>query len=604
MGRHLLLAALAISSVAVAASPDGAALYKQRCAACHDHPSDRVPSRDVLAKRAPEDVMKALTVGAMKEQGAGLSNDEMRSLAVLLTGKEPGTSAEPAADANLCAANAIGSFAMGGPEWNGWGRDVENSRYQPKPGLKSDEVPKLKVKWTFAYPGKLTYGQPTIMGGRVFVTTDAGKIYSLDARTGCTIWTIDVHSGVRTAISIGAMPKASKSKYAAYFGDEHTIVHAVDAATGAELWQTKLDEHPLARIAGSPVLYKDRIYVPLSSWEEGVAMNLKYECCKFRGSVAALDAYSGKLLWKTYSITDPPKPFKKNSVGTDMYGPAGAAIWSAPTLDVKRKVVYAGTGNSYTDVETNTANAILAIDAETGSLKWANQVTAHDNFLVGCYMPGAGNCPKPVGPDVDFGSSPILRTLPNGKQVILAGQKSGMLYALDPDQRGKTLWEKKIGEGSALGGIEWGPAADDENVYVAISDVIPKAGKQPGGITALKIATGEEVWHTPAPKPVCTWGRKGCNSAQSAAVTAIPGVVFSGSLDGHLRGYSTKDGAIVWDFDTGQPFETVNHVKATGGSIDAAGPTVANGMLYVNSGYGRFVGQPGNVLIAFSVDGN
>ena len=278
-------------------------------------------------------------------------------------------------------------------------------------------------------------------------------------------------------------------------------------------------------------------------------------------------------------------------------------MWSAPTLDLKRKVVYAATGNSYTDVEQDTANAILAFDANTGRLLWSNQVTPRDNYLVGCFIPGVGNCPSPVGPDVDFGSSPILRTIDGGKSLLLAGQKSGVLYALDPDQNGKIVWQQKLGEGSPLGGIEWGPAADNEQVYVAISDVMPKAGKVPGGITALKIATGERVWHTPAPKVTCSFGAKGCSPAQSAAVTVIPGVVFSGALDGHLRGYNTKDGAILWDFDTGIAFDTVNGVPAKGGSIDAAGPTLAGGMLFLNSGYGRFVGAGGNVLLAFTPDG-
>ena len=234
---------------------------------------------------------------------------------------------------------------------------------------------------------------------------------------------------------------------------------------------------------------------------------------------------------------------------------------------------------------------------------WSNQVTPKDNFLVGCSKPGVGNCPEEAGPDYDFGSSPILRTLKNGKRVLLAGQKSGVIHALDPDQLGKILWQYKAGEGSALGGIEWGPAADDEQVYVAISDVIRKPGKAPGGITALKIATGEKVWHTPAPKVECSWGRGSCSAAQSAAVTVIPGVVLSGAMDGHMRGYSTKDGSIVWDFDSGIEFATVNGVKAKGGSFDAAGPTVAGGMMFLHSGYGRIIGQGGNVLLALTVDG-
>jgi len=284
-----------------------------------------------------------------------------------------------------------------------------------------------------------------------------------------------------------------------------------------------------------------------------------------------------------------------------MYGHDGGAIWSAPTLDLKRKVIYVGTGNSYTDVPTGHSDAIIAFELKTGKLKWVNQLTPKDNFLVGCRQPGVGNCPEDAGPDYDFGSSPILHTLPGGKQVILAGQKSGVVYALDPDHEGKILWQVRLGAGGALGGIEWGFAADEQNVYVPVADV-SGPGRKPG-ITALSSATGKLLWHVPAPPANCSWGTVRCNNSQSAAATIIPGVVFSGTVDGHLRAYSTKDGTIIWDYDTAQPIATVNAGQTRGGAVDGGGPTIANGILYTNSGYGRIVGQPGNLLLAFTVDG-
>ncbi len=586
-------------SIGVAAPPDGSAVYGVRCAMCHEQKSDRMPARQDLAKLTPEEVVKALTTGAMKAQGSALSDEDKRAVASYVTGKEFGHVATIAEASNNCADDG-GAIDLKSPGWNGWGNGAEQPHYQPQPGLTAADVPKLQLKFAFGYTGNITYGQPSVIGNRLYVTSAAGKVTALNAKSGCTYWSFDAGSGVRTAVSVGPMPKGA---YAAYFGDEKTYVHAVDARTGKTIWKTQLDEHPLARIAGSPVLYKNRIYVPVSSWEEGAGMNPKYECCKFRGSINALDATTGKLLWKTYTITDPPKPFKVNSAETQMYGPAGAAVWSSPTLDTKRKVLYVATGNSYTDVETTTANAVLAVDMETGSIKWANQVTPKDNYLVGCMKPGFGNCPSPVGPDVDLGATPIIRTLANGKQVVLAGQKSGILYALDPDQRGKILWQKKLGAGSPLGGIEWGFAADASQVYVAIADAVAPPDQAKPGLTALKISTGEDVWHAPSPKPECAWGKSRCAGGQSQAVTAMPGAVFSGGLDGHLRAYSTTDGSVLWDFDTGTAFETVNGVRANGGSLDAGGPTIANGMLYVNSGYGRFAGHSGNVLLAFSVGG-
>ena len=301
-------------------------------------------------------------------------------------------------------------------------------------------------------------------------------VYCLNAKTGCTYWQLDggTTGRSRTAISVGPMPaEGSARRFAAYYCDQSAFVNAVDAETGKPIWKTKVDEHPLARLTGAPVLHRDRIYVPVSSVEEVPGRNEKYECCKFRGALVALDAYTGRILWKNHSIQEPLTPFRKNDAGTQQYGPAGGAIWSTPTIDLKRKVIYVATGNSYTDADTKGTDAIIAFDMETGQIKWSNQVTPRDNYLVDCWPKPTGNCPREPGPDVDFGASPILRTLPDGRQVILAAQKSGFVYALDPDSKGKILWKVKVGEGGALGGVEWGHAADDQNVYAAISDVVP-----------------------------------------------------------------------------------------------------------------------------------
>jgi polyvinyl alcohol dehydrogenase (cytochrome) len=319
-----------------------------------------------------------------------------------------------------------------------------------------------------------------------------------------------------------------------------------------------------------------------------------YECCKFRGSVVALDAATGRQIWKSYSILDPPAPSRKSKTGTQLWGPAGAAIWSAPTVDPKRKLVYAATGNSYTDVDINTSDAILAFDMETGRLVWSSQVTAKDNFVM-----GKANLPDQPGPDYDFGSSPILRTLPNGKQIIIAAQKSSIIYGMDPDNKGKILWQTKLAQGGALGGVEWGHAVDDRQAYAGVSDRY----RGPGGLHAVKLDTGEKVWS------VAGTGTERCDQRQpscytfSAAISVIPGVLFAGGVDAHLRAYSTKDGTVLWDFDAQKPFDTVNGVQAKGGSFDAGGPVIAGGMVFTGSGYGQWGGFPGNVVLAFSIDG-
>ncbi|MBZ5619054.1 MAG: PQQ-binding-like beta-propeller repeat protein [Acidobacteriia bacterium] len=577
-----------------AAAPDGESLYKQRCATCHDgQPQARMPSHQELAARTPESIYRAMFEGAMMPQSAGLATEEGRAIARFLTGKEFGASA--GALAGKCA-TAPSPLHMSDADWNGWGYDRENTRYQPKPGLTAADVPNLKLKWAFAFEGDtVRAAQPAVVGNRVFTGSASGAVYSLDAATGCTWWKYDAGAMVRNAISIGQ----AGGKSIAYFGDVRSTVHALDLATGQLLWKVKVEDHPAARITGSPAFYGGRLYVPVSSIEEASAMLPTYECCKFRGSIVALDGATGKQIWKSFSVVDPPRPLAgKNAAGAQLWGPAGAAIWSAPTIDVKKKVLYVGTGNSYTNVSTPTSDAILAFDLETGSLLWSSQVLAKDNFTMGC---GRGaNCPEDRGPDHDFGTSPILRDLPDGKRVLVCGQKSGIVWGLDPDHRGKVLWQTRVGQGSALGGIEWGPTADLENAYVAVSDLLNRGEIRPGGLHALKLSTGEKIWTTPPPELHCTAGAKGCNSAQSAAISSIPGVVFSGSVDGHFRAFLAKTGEIVWDFNTARDFETVNGVAGKGGSLDSAGPVIAGGMVFTNSGYGMWAGLPGNVLLAFS----
>jgi polyvinyl alcohol dehydrogenase (cytochrome) len=591
-----LLLAAPSSLFAADAPPDGAALYKSRCAGCHEaaNPQGRTPKREELAAKTPEAILSAMFGGAMEIQAAGLSRDEGSAIARYLTGKEFSAIAEKVT--GMCGGPGK-KFALSSSDWNGWGAEVDNSRYQPKPGLAGEDVPKLKLKWAFGFPGDTrATAQPTVAGSRVFVGSASGTVYSLDGATGCVYWAYKADSGVRTSISIA---KLKSGNYAAYFGDLRASAYGVDAETGKELWKTKLEDHPAARITGAPVFYEGKLLVPLASLEEGSGRAPDYQCCTFRGSLASLDAETGKINWKSYSVLDPPKATKKSKVGTQLYGPAGAAIWSAPTVDAKRNLVYAATGDSYTDVDIHTSDAIVAFRLDTGVIAWVSQVTPKDNFIVGC--PASPNCPEDLGPDYDFGSSPILRDIGGGKQMIVAAQKSGVVWGLDPDQKGKVVWQTKIGAGSALGGIEWGHAADNENTYAAVSDVIVRKDAQPG-ISALKLATGEKVWSTPAPKVTCPTGQA-CIAAQSAAISVIPGAVFSGAMNGHFRAYSTKTGEIIWDFDTARPFDTVNQVQAKGGSINGSGPTIANGIVYTNSGYQGFGGSAGNVLLAFSVDG-
>lgn len=590
-----------------AARAAGEHLFAARCATCHDQPGSKAPGRAVLGALSVEDIAKTLLLGKMAAQATGLNLQEVGAIGVYLSHKA--VRPDPDASANLCKLPHA-PVDLKAAQWNGWGVDAANTRFQPKPGFAAAEIGKLKLKWAFSYTGAMVYGQPTVVGNTVFVTSQTGRVQALDALTGCTIWTYEAGAATRTAISVVAAPKGVAATSVAYLADEKARVHALDADTGRELWSTKIEDHKAALITGAPALYNGRLYVGVASSEE-VGATPPYPCCTFRGSVVALDAATGKQVWKTYTIAEAPKPYTKAPGGFMLYGPAGASVWSSPTIDVKAGRVYVGTGNSYSGAPTKSSDAVLALNLKDGRVLWTTQVAPDDNFVVGCYQvkppvcnygicngPGEGDCPQKVGPDDDFGASPILRTLPNGKRVLLAGAKSAIVYGIDPDAGGKVLWHTKVGVGGPAGGVEWGMAADGSRVYAATSDFAVTRPDLAGGLTAIDIATGKALWNA-VPHPVCAWGKDNCWGSQSQAVTALPGIVLSGSMDGHLRAYAAQSGQVVWDYDAGGVFDTVNQGKQSGGSFNHGGATVAGGMVFVNAGYGRFAGQNGHVLLAF-----
>jgi len=459
----------------------------------------------------------------------------------------------------------------------------------------------LTLKWAFGFPETTSaWAQPAVAGGRLFVGSQNGIIYGLDAMTGCTHWTYNARTGVRTAISIGELGDG----HALYFGDTGAVVYAIDAATGAELWTREVESHPAARITGAPTLHEGRLYVPVSSLEEAQAANQSYGCCTFRGSVVALDAATGDQIWKTYTIPTEPVQRGTGPDGTVLSGPAGAAIWGAPTIDAERGVLYVATGNAYTQPAAETSDAIVAFELDSGEIRWWNQLTPEDAFILGCGGNNA-NCPEDAGPDFDFGASPVLVTMSNGIDLLVIGQKSGMTYGLDPNRDGAIVWEYRAGVGSALGGIEWGFTVDGDNAYFAVSDVI---SPRPGGLSAVRLRTGEQVWRTEPPPPICaepgvrTGIMSGCDAALPGAISTIPGVVFSGSNDGGFRAHSAETGEVIWVYNTNREFETVNGVPAAGGSLNAAGPVIVDGMVYINSGYSFMGSRGGNVLLAFGLD--
>ncbi len=575
---------------AFAQSPDE--LFQTRCAQCHNAGNAvGAPLPDTLRQMSWQAILTALETGKMTGIGDTLSPAQREAISKFL-----GTAAsQPTLPSSKCS--AVPQRGKDGADWNGWS-DAANTRFQParSAGLTRFTTPKLKLKWAFGFPGVTTaFGTPTVFDGRVFVGAADGTVYSLDARTGCVYWTYAAVAGVRISPVLG--------NGSVYFGDLRGNVYALDAATGKQIWRTRADEHPLAVITGSPKLDSGRLYVPVSGRDESIAAtNPAYECCTFRGSVVALDAATGTRVWQAYTVLDVPKVTGQNKVGAKTWGPSGVAVWSSPTLDLQAKVIYAGTGVNYSNPPTETSDAIVAFDMDSGRLLWSRQFTNSDSYNFACVGQDKTNCPKDPFIDADLGNSGILRSLGGGKRILVASDKSGMVYGLDPDREGAILWKQKIASGGLNGGFMWGGASDDQGVaYLGISDFTAGKPEVGGGLVALQLATGKKLWTTPAPKPTCL-GIAGCSAAQPAPVTVIPGVAFLGSWDGHIRAYETKTGTIIWDFDTAQDFHSVNGVKAHGGSINSMAPTVAGGMLYITSGYSG-AAMPGNVLLAFSVDG-
>ena len=578
-----------VSAAPPAAGPNGETIFTQKCMLCHG-PGLRAPDLDQLRKLSAQHIFEALKTGAMQVQAASLSDAEKRIVADWIGSPQKRTER---GDLNPCKAKPTSTPASGA--WTGWSPDVTNTRFQPAAaaGLSASDIPKLELKWAFVFPGMNTAGtQPTVADGRLYTGSWDGMVYALDAASGCSYWTFKADSGVRTAIAtvngIGV------------FGDFRANVYAVDLATGKQVWKTKIESHSEARITASPLVWQDRVYVPVASLEEGAAEDPKYECCTFRGSLVALKLSDGSEVWKTYTIDEPPQRMGTNKEGTALYGPAGGSIWSAPTIDAKRNLVYITDGNAYTAPEPPTTEAVAALEIATGKRRWVKQLNSKDVWNGAC-MKGqnAANCPPETGPDYDFGAAPALITAADGREMLLAGQKSGMFYALNPDS-GDVLWQVRLGRGGVYGGIEWGFSVDSRFAYVPVSDRDVTSLDADGSLNAVDLGTGKAVWRTAPPPNSCKAHPDLCSIAQAAATTLIPGVIFSGSFDGHLRAYDTATGKIVWDYETDRPYEGINRVKGHGGSIASAGPTVVNGMVYQTTGYASYgLGMPGNVLLAF-----
>lgn len=572
----------------------GKALYAENCAGCHEGGVAKAPNTLWLEMMSPDAVLAAMNGGIMSQMAKNLSPTQRIQVAEYLA-RISLADYKPPPPPPSCPSATLASSTP--PAAVGWGHD--NSRFTPAAvaGLSKTDVPALKLKWAFAYPAAVrARSQPSIGWGTVFVGGHDGTLYAFDLETGCTRWTNRQSAEVRTAIVADAKTRRL------YFGDILGRAYAVDAMTGKTLWSVKIDDHPNATLTGTPTIGGGLLYVPVSSLEVTAAADPKYACCTFRGSVAALDPATGAVRWRAYSVPQPATPQGKTPVGTNILGPSGAPVWNSPTYDAKRGRVYFGTGQNYSSPADGNSDAVIAVDAKTGKRVWTTPFTKNDAWNVGC-MVGNDNCPKENGPDLDVAASPIL-TVAAGRQIIVAGQKSGVVHGVDPDS-GRILWRTRLGHGGTQGGVHFGMAAEGARVFVPINDMADTRdgrrydAKQAGpGLHAVDASSGRILWRAIA-RNQC--GKlSNCDPGISSAVSAMPGVVFAGHLDGQFRAYDSANGKILWSYDTKQQVPTVSGALGRGGGMSGPGAAISGGYVVVNSGYGLYYHMPGNLLLVFA----
>ncbi len=607
-------ASAAPEQVVPAGPHPGEAVYKAKCAACHDNPElTKAPSPAVLARLTPGHITNALITGIMAPQAVGLSSKDVSDVSNYL-GQGGGqddswttamTCTGARATPNLDAAPTVATF----------GFNTNNTRTldPAKVGLAGKDLTKLEPAWVIAFPNAITMrSQAAVVGNTLFlpVGESNNRLFAFDISDNqkpCIQWIYQGQQTLRTSAGFGTRQDGKK---VVMVGDMGGFVHMIDAVNGKELWAVHMGLFPASMSTGTPVLVGDKVIAPSSQYEIMLAANDSYECCKIHGGVVALDAMTGKRVWEGHTM-EQAKPIKDRGDGQMLWGPAGAPVWNSPSIDVARNRLYVGTGEANAAPAHHNTNAIMAFDLRDGSIKWSHQATADDVFNVGCGPKGGKlNCSADtVFRDVDFGASTIIAKSPTGQDLVLAGQKSGTVWAMNPDT-GAVVWRRDIGTGGPNGGIHWGIAADDTHVYAPISypgRSIPGQDVDPSlkpGLYAVNLKDGTIDWKFEA-APDCTDARKKfvprCNAlfGLSGAPTVIGDHIITGGLDGRVYMVEKKTGKLVWTFDTARDFDTLNGVKGNGGSVDNASIIAANGLVIMNSGYGLFGQGAGNVMIAF-----
>ncbi len=582
-----------------AADIDAETLYNQYCAVCHADPDDgRTPSRQALLGFNANSIHQSLTQGIMQPQAAALTDEQIIVLSEYLSN----STYNPMLTASVAVCDSeMPAFDLDqANNWNAWGNSLGNSRFQGAEGtnINAGNIDRLELVWAFGLEGaNVSRAQPTVISDTMILGSPSGTVYAMDIHSGCAYWTYSAIAEVRGSIPVGY--SESQDRFLAVVADATNRIQVLDARTGERLWWDDVDDNRYARSTGSPVIHEDRVFVPVSSTEVSAAGRPDHHCCTFRGNVAAYDINTGEKLWHTY-VMDEAKKVGENAIGNPVYAPSGAPIWQAPSVDPARNIVYAGTGQNYSRPTTETSNAVIAFDMDSGDMRWVFQTESDDAFTMACV---AGrdhpNCPD-AGPDVDIGAPILPVTLSDGRDMVVTGTKGAVIFGLDPDNEGEVLWKTRIGQGSPLGGVHWGMTHIGDTLFVPNAD--RTAGQvdfpQQPGLHAIDMKTGEILWYTPSPER-CAEGQQGCFDSYSAPATATADMVLAGSLSGVLFAHDPKTGEVIWEYDTRKSYDTVNGVEANGGSLDSTGPVLTGDYMIVNAGYATFGQIPGNVMLVF-----
>lgn len=521
----------------------------------------------------------------------------------------------------LSAALTGGSVSAASPstrdgDWATWQKDLVGSRHAAaEHRINNKNVKNLKLKWAFAYPktdiescdgcGPNTFvrSEPAVVGDTIYFGGSDGKFYARDARNGAAKWEFDLRSVDPAGRSI-VWDGPAVAGGVVYFGDARGYFYALDDRTGALKWSAPIGGHPFATITSSPIVYEGRVYVGVSSLENGQGRN--YPCCTFRGHIDSLDANTGELKWRYHTMPEPQQIGTWPS-GAAMFGPSGGGVWSSPVIDPSTGTLYVGTGQNYSG-SGGDFNTMLALDARTGGLRWKNQVTDADTWRMLCWDPDpTGYCPgltDGAANDYDLGATPNIFRV-GDRTLVGVGQKTGVYHVLDA-RTGEVVWRDQLGvpvPNSGHGGIQWGASYDGERLYIATNYA------DPGTLFAVNPADGDVLWQTPSPADGCTTGGAAqypdiCVRAHAPAVSSSPGLAWEGSTDGKFRAYDSRNGQVLWTYDTVRTFTGVNGIEGMGSAITGTGggAVIAHGMVYVQSGYWpEYSKEKGHVLLAFGL---